>query len=354
MQSNDVPKPPTVFDQFEAIVDSANLSAAQKCIAIKLRCRADGKTYSHAIVSNEGLMRAASLRDPRTLRAELRGLQGKSETRRKKDDTDEFDATRALVKIEQERGGKATIYGLNRDVFDGLLAEHLARIKAKKAARTARPPASDVPPAPEPPPACHAHDPLRATHPHPLRATQPDPFPSGIYPDDEDDRAKNGCSINFPDEWSIAFHSIGNQWGVVPGAQNFATLPRDKTDAILHGEIEPYRARGVDETDLNAAVAAALRTCAVKVMEKGATKGAVRRDAVGVGAARAYFSKVLESEVGRITKCRVAEQEDANADAQVRAELVQKRLNGLSRNTGPSRSRPGLEDLAADVLGTIE
>jgi len=46
----------TIFEQFEAIVDSAAFTAEQKCILVKMRCRVNSKTMDNAIVSKEGLM----------------------------------------------------------------------------------------------------------------------------------------------------------------------------------------------------------------------------------------------------------------------------------------------------------
>ena len=179
----------TVFEQFEAIVDAQNYTAEQKCILVKVRCRVDSKTKGNAIVSNEGLMRAASLKDPRALRAEMRDLQGKTrdlpEERDKrgrpiKDPIDEARATIAL----QERDGRASVIRFTAEQLQAINAAYLRHREQKRG--PGRPPLSGKPPAShseglgqkppasgteglEKPPASHAENPLRQTH--------PDPFP---------------------------------------------------------------------------------------------------------------------------------------------------------------------------------
>lgn len=148
----------TAFQQFEAIVDSTGYTAEQKCILVKVRCRVNAKTMDNAIVSNEGLMRAASLKDPRALRAEIRDLQGKARELPHKRDAkgrpidDPIDAGRATIVLE-ERPGKASIVGFSPDRLHAIVAAYLQYREQKRG--PGRPPAAGAPPLPEKPPAQH-------------------------------------------------------------------------------------------------------------------------------------------------------------------------------------------------------
>jgi hypothetical protein len=190
----------TVFQQFEAIVDSPDYTSAQKCMLVKIRCRVDAKTMDNAIVSNEGLMRAASLKDPRALRAELRDLQGKGRDLPAQRDNhgrptnDPVDHNRATIAVE-ERPGKASVIGFTPERLHAIVAAYLQHREQKRG--PGRPPASGAPPLSgkpperdagglggkppasgtgglEKPPASHAENPLRPTH--------PDPFPISRRP----------------------------------------------------------------------------------------------------------------------------------------------------------------------------
>jgi hypothetical protein len=179
----------TVFEQFEAIVDSADFTAEQKCILVKIRCRVNAKTMDNAIASNEGLMRAASLKDPRALRAELRELQGKARAVPKDKSTDDpIDKDRATIVIE-ERPGKASVIAFKPERLHAIVAAYLQLREQKRGpgrppashvgGLDGKPPASDAPPFSgkppasgtgglEKPPASHAENPLRQTHPDPI------------------------------------------------------------------------------------------------------------------------------------------------------------------------------------------
>src|SRR5262249_40197057 len=64
-----------IFKQLEAILDSTEFTAEQKCLLVKVRCRVNSRTLTDAIVSVADLLRAASLRDRRALRGEMRRLR---------------------------------------------------------------------------------------------------------------------------------------------------------------------------------------------------------------------------------------------------------------------------------------
>lgn len=156
----------TVFQQFEAIVDSDAYTAEQKCILVKLRCRVDGKTFAGAIVDKPGLMRAASLKDPRKLRAEMRDLQGKvrempamwdkkgrplADPRDENGDPieDAIDPSRATI-VEQERKGQASVFDIRPDRLQAIIAQY-EQVKAarRRPGRPPRPlPAAGAPSAP--------------------------------------------------------------------------------------------------------------------------------------------------------------------------------------------------------------
>ena len=131
------PESATVFEQFEAIVDSPIFTAEQKCILVKVRCRVDGKTKGNAIASNEGLMRAASLKDPRALRAELRDLQGKTRDLPEERDKrgrpiyDPIDDSRATIVLE-ERPGKASVIGFRPERLQAIVAAYWQHREQKR------------------------------------------------------------------------------------------------------------------------------------------------------------------------------------------------------------------------------
>ena len=214
------PQSATVFEQFEAIVDSLAFTAEQKCILVKIRCRVNAKTMDNAIVSNEGLMRAASLKDPRALRAELRDLQGKARDLPKERDKagrpieDPIDESRATIVVE-ERPGKASIVGFTPERLHAIVAAYLQHREQKR--RPGRPPASDAPPSPgkppascsggleekppasgtgglEKPPASHAENPLRQTHPDPFPLSRRQKEGADARPTQEADATKKGAA----------------------------------------------------------------------------------------------------------------------------------------------------------------
>ena len=174
---------PTIYQQIEAVLDCNKYSAQQKCIILKIRCRVDGKTLTGALISNAGLMQAASIADWRTLRAELRELEGKSRAIPKDENKgpveDPIDSERALV-IREERSGKATTFALTPERLQAIISAYMEFRQKKGTA--ARPPASGAGGALDVPPASHAPHPLHAVQGDPLHPMQTDPFPSSIDP----------------------------------------------------------------------------------------------------------------------------------------------------------------------------
>ena len=149
----------TVFEQFEAIVDSLAFTAEQKCMLVKARCRVNAKTMDNAIVSNEGFMRAASLKCPRALRSELRDLQGKARDLPEERDKwgrpikDPIDESRATIVVE-ERSGKANVVGFTPERLNAIFAAYLQHREQKRG--PGKPPASGAPPFIDKPPASHS------------------------------------------------------------------------------------------------------------------------------------------------------------------------------------------------------
>jgi hypothetical protein len=177
----------SVFSQFEAIVDCQDYTAEQKCILVKIRCRVDRGSMGGAIDSNDGLMRAASLKDRRAFRAELRDLQGKARELPEGRDahgrpiSDPVDKSRSTIVIE-ERRGKASVIGFTPERLLAIASAYLQHKEEKrgpgrpwpsKPPASHAPPLSAKPPAPDTggldkPPAFDAINPLRPTHPDPI------------------------------------------------------------------------------------------------------------------------------------------------------------------------------------------
>jgi hypothetical protein len=250
----------TVFEQFEAIVDSAAFTAEQKCILVKMRCRVNSKTMDNAIVSKEGLMRAASLKSPVALRGELRDLQGKPRDIPKDAERDQWgrpikdrdpvtDKDRATIVME-ERRGKAYTIGFTPERLQAIYVayeQYRERKRGPGRPWPSKPPASGTPPLPNNPPASHA-PPLSGNPPtsgagglnkppashaeNPLRPTHPDPFPLS---------GKKNSGADAPphhdDEWPLDVGQGGAKKREPPAAALHAPPKRGRKPAACRTQI---------------------------------------------------------------------------------------------------------------------
>jgi hypothetical protein len=105
--------PATFTQQLEAIVDS-NYSAIEKLILLKIRFRANHRTLSGAYPSIATLMRSASVKDDRTIRETVKGLE------------------KGGILTREERPGKSSVYGLSKERLQELITEHIFRSREKK------------------------------------------------------------------------------------------------------------------------------------------------------------------------------------------------------------------------------
>jgi hypothetical protein len=113
--------------QIEAIVDS-EYAAIEKLILLKIRLRCDHDTLTNAFPSLATLMRAASVKDDRTVREAIRELV--------KDGI--------LTRDDKDRAGKPPSYGFSKERLQEVIAEYLALHGEKMRQRRPRPLPSDV------------------------------------------------------------------------------------------------------------------------------------------------------------------------------------------------------------------
>jgi len=319
----------TVFEQFEAIVDYPDFTAEQKCILVKLRCRVNSKTLADAICGNEGLMRAASLKDPRALRAELRGLQGKSrELPEKRDERgrptdDPIDRNHATIIIE-ERRGKASIVAFDPDRFQAILKAYWEYREQKRGAR--RPPASGSG-GPAKPPASHAENPLRQTHPDPFpiskereRAERSPLVQEADATGRQRKRTKRQTSEQEIDEARVAYNTAAQAHGFTPcdtltearrkrlserlaeigGVDNFKrALTALPTDDFLMGRVRPRNGGAAFKLNLERLLSTSSRMGDVLARLRDAAGDAARSKPVTVGA-DAQAQANLEDAIARL------------------------------------------------------
>ena len=122
-------------DRIEAIVDSA-YTGSQKLVLIKILLRCDYKTLKGAFPSYTTLMRAASVKDSRAIKAALGVLIAEDD-----------EGSQLGIVFRKFRNGKSPTYGLSREHLQALVAEWVIRNRAKSGPPpTTEPPASNVPP----------------------------------------------------------------------------------------------------------------------------------------------------------------------------------------------------------------
>jgi hypothetical protein len=98
--------------QIEAIVDS-DYSAIWKLILLKVRLRCDHDTLDNAFASNATLMRAASVKDERTIREAVR------------------DIIKDRILTREDRDGRAPSYGISKERLQEIIADYIVANRVK-------------------------------------------------------------------------------------------------------------------------------------------------------------------------------------------------------------------------------
>jgi hypothetical protein len=98
--------------QIEAIVDS-DYSAIWKLILLKVRLRCDHDTLDNAFASNATLMRAASVKDERTIREAVR------------------DIIKDRILTREDRDGRAPSYGISKGRLQEIIADYIVANREK-------------------------------------------------------------------------------------------------------------------------------------------------------------------------------------------------------------------------------
>jgi hypothetical protein len=99
--------------QIESIVDS-DYTSPQKLILLKIRLRCDHRTLMGAFPSYPTLMRAASVKDPRTVKEALRGLIAEDS-----------------ILTREYRPGRSCSFGISKERLQELITANIERNRAK-------------------------------------------------------------------------------------------------------------------------------------------------------------------------------------------------------------------------------